>query len=198
MKPLILLVVSLTLSACASERPSLTHAEAQLHVLRFYAASTGGLMEDIAAVEFSLEHKDPDVRYAVNPNSERLATFHLNEDGVWEMTPDPFLENRLKQLAADRSHVLALAVRVDSAEVAVADFEAALSQMIRSERGSDPWRWRLEQARAFLMEMEGYVKTLDARAQQLAGAGNVWARCGALLDRLRTAQTEIDQQLKGR
>ena len=155
-------------------------------------------MKDVAAVEFTLQHDDPNVRYAVNENGERLATFRLTEDGTWEMTADPFLEDRLKQLAVDRPLVTDLAVRVDSAEAAVADFEAALPGMIKSDSGSEPWRWRLEQARAFLTEMEGYLRSVDARAKQLAGAGDVRSRCNELLDRLRTAQTEIDQQLKGR
>jgi hypothetical protein len=198
MRSLRSLLLLAALTACSGEHPSLTHAEARLHLLRFYAESSGGLMEDVAAVAFTLQHDDPKVRYAFSHDGQRLATFRLSEDGSWEMTADPFLVYRLKQLAADRSSVTDLVVRVDSAEVAVADFEAALPGMIHSERGTEPWRWRLEQARAFLTDMEEYVGTLDHRAQQLAGATNVWARCDTLLHRLRTAQARIDRQLEGR
>ena len=186
------------LLSCSTERSSLTHAEARLRLLEYYVAATGGRIEGVGALRFSLQQTSQYVRDAVSDEGQRLATFRLTDDGGWVMTPDPFLEERLQQLAKDRTAVVDLAVRVDSAEVAVADFEAALRPMIRSDRGSEPWRWRLEQARAFLTEMEGYVRSLDARAQQLAGASDVWARSEVLLDRLRTAQALIDQQLEGR
>ncbi len=198
MRAPVTLLTLLALSACASERASLTHAEARLRLLQHYVTAMGGRIDDVRGLQFSLEQTSPYVREAVSDDGQHLATFRLADDGRWVMTPDAFLEERLQQLAKDRGAVIDLAARVDSAEVAVSNFEAALTGMIRSDHGTEPWKWRLEQAREFLTEMESYVRSLDARAQQLAGARDVWARSTRLLERLRSARAEIDQQLTGR
>ncbi len=192
--PLPLLLCGFVVAACADERPFLTRAEASLHLTEYYFATTSGLREDTVALGFSLTGNGDNVRYALDEDGARLATFQWS-DSSWTMIPDPRLAERLSRVARDRPQVIALGARVDSAEASIADFEDNLPYLLASDRGTDPWRWRLEGAGDFLLEMERYVGELGTKARKLAGAKETQFRVEAIADRVQDVRSQVTRAL---
>ena len=185
------------LGGCYFQPPELTQNEAYSRLLDYHTETTNGLFQDTAAIQFALVAGGSNVRRAVSTDGLRLATFRW-AGGEWTMTPDPRLSTQLKRVARDRSQVEALMALVESAEADVSRFRRTLTQMMAADRGTDPWAWRLEQAGAFLLEMEEYVRSLRAKGVRLAGSEDVQVRTRSLLDDLAATRHRIERELISR
>ena len=188
------ILVLVAVGGCSGGRPELTQDEAYRCLLDYHFSASEGLIADTASIDFRLVADGAKLRHAVNSEGDRLASFRWT-NGRWAMAPNPRLTIRLRRIAQDRPQVDALSALVDSAEIEVRRFQGTLVYFISVDRGSEPWAWRLRQARDFLSKIRDYVGALRSKGGNLAGSQAVLIRIDDLMSVVEEAEERVRREL---